>query len=229
MAKYEYVSTDIKTVMDNIDEYVIPENRRSIEYLWDKNILTTQTNNYEDSFSWIGIGKLSDENHKIFLDYVNKTKDNIEINSVKFTDYNAITVPVIPGKDTFEYFKPLIDLFKIQDVQKDGYMTIEEFYLYCTDCWKVIDNTEKIDIPEPQLEDYDSIEEFKLANERYMQLIARPRRIKVLDKEKITKPFEEYLDEAGYSGCFDEEEGKIFYNLRLYEGHMNYKNNGKKI
>ena len=49
--KYHYLSEPIYIVMENIDKYVIPENIRAIEYLWDKNILTTQTNDYFDDFS----------------------------------------------------------------------------------------------------------------------------------------------------------------------------------
>ena len=223
--RYAYVSTDIKTVMENIEEFVIPENRAIIEYLWDHNILTTQTNNYENDYSWIQIGKLSEENRKIFYGYANAMSTKEETKEPKVSVVRGFSVPVIPGtRDTFEDFKPLVDLLKPQDVQKDGYITIEEFYINYTDCWDLIDNPEYHPLPEPNYEDYSDPIEFGKAYDMYAESMNVRRRIKVVDEGKITKPIEEYLDEAGFTGCYDEEEGKIFNNKRLYEGHMRYKN-----
>lgn len=229
MVKCDHVATDIKTVMENIDEYVIRENQRIIEYLWDMNIITTHTNNYENDFSWVAIGMLSEENEKIFWENVNKYGVLDERKEPKLTAFRAFSVPIMPGtKDTFDDFKPLIDLLKPQDVQKDGYMTIDEFYINCTDCWKIIDNPDYDPLPEPKYEDYISPQEYSKAYDRYAESMNIRRRIKVVDKEKITKPLEEYLEETGYSGCYDEDEGKIFYTRRLYEGHMRYKNREEK-
>lgn len=225
MGKYSYVSMPIKEVMENMEEFIIPENIRIIEYLWDKNILTTQTNNYEDSFSWISIGELSEENSEIFWRLVNEMLVLDEKMAPKFTTYKGISVPIVPGtKDPFEEFKPLIDLLKPQDVQKDGYMTVDEFFLNCTDCWIVINNPNYGKVQEPQFEDYDNIKDYYKACQEYDEISAK-RRIKIVDRTKIIKPIEEYLEEAGYSGCYDKEEGKIFYNQRLYDGHMRYKSN----
>lgn len=229
MAKYEYVATDIKTVMENIGEFVIPENQRIIEYLWDMNILTTHTNDYDNDFSWVAIGELSYENQKIFWEYVNKTMSLDEKSFPKASNNRSFSVPIKPGtKDTFDDFKPLVDMLKYQDVQKDGYMTIDEFYLNCTDCWDIIDNPEYNPLPEPNYEDYSDPIEYGRAYDRYAESMNVRSRIRVVDKSKITKPLEEYLEETGYSGCYDEEEGKIFYNRRLYEGHMRYKNGEPK-
>lgn len=227
MAKYDYVATNIKTVMENIDEYVIPENQRIIEYLWDMNIITTHTNNYDNDFSWVAIGELSEENKKVFWERANKDSILDERLYPKFTLFSAFSIPVKPGtKDTFDDFKSLVDLLKPQDVQKDGYMSIEEFYINCTDCWKIIDNPCYGTILEPQYENYSDIHEYQKAYEIYNSSLTR--RIKVIDESKITRPLEEYLEEAGYSGCYDALEGKIFYTRRLYEGHMRYKNNEEK-
>ncbi len=220
MEDYAYVSMPINEVMDNIEKYVIPENRKIIEYLWDKNILTTQTNNYDNDFSWISLGELSEENNRIFWDIAN-TVDGDELEVPKFTTYKAISIPILPGtKDTFEDFKPLVDLLKYQDVQKDGYMTIEEFYINYTDCYKIIDNPHNI--KEPQYEDYDSISLYSKAYEEYLKLSTS--KIKVVDEEKIIKPLEEYLKDYNLLEYYDNEDGKIFYNKRLYDGHMKYKN-----
>ena len=226
--RYAYVSTDIRTVMNNEEEYIIPENRRIIEYLWDHNIVTKQTNNYENDYSWVQIGKLSEENDEIFFSCVNDRDMAFrdEEKEPKISSARGFSVPIkpTPGVDTFEAFKPLVDLLKPQDVQKDGYMTIEEFYIYCTDCWQIVDNPEYNPLPAPRYEDYSNPVEYGEAYDKYAESVNVKRRIKVVDESKIVKPLEEYLEETGYSGCYDEEEGKIFHTRRLYEGHMRYKN-----
>ena len=222
MGKYLYVAMPIEEVMANIDEYIIPENKEIIEYLWDMNILTTQTNNYENEFSWIQLGELSEENEKIFWKLVNEMMDLDERTASKFTTYRGISVPIVPGtRGTFDDFKLLVDHFKPQDVQKDGYMTEDEFFIKMGFSM-VIDNPEYGKVPEPEYEDYNDVKKYQEACKKYNDSLIR--RITVVDRTKITKPIEEYLEERGYSGCYDKEEGKIFYNKRLYEGHMRFKN-----
>ena len=221
--RYSYVSTAIQYVMANIDEYVIPENRKIIEYLWDMNILTTHTNNYENDFSWVALGELSEENHEIFWSLANKMGTLDERKEPKFSNNQAISVPVVPGsKDTFEDFKPLVDLLKFQDVQKDGYMTIEEFLINYTDCYSIIDNPDYENLKEPFFEDFNDIKEYKKAVDEYFKRTSL-KRIKVVDQSKMTKTIEEYLEEAGLLDFYDKEENKVFYNKRLYDGHMRYK------
>ena len=49
-------------------------------------------------------------------------------------------------------------------------------------------------------------------------------KVRVYDETKATKSLEGYLEDAGLLDCYDAEEKKIFFNRRLYEGHMRYKN-----
>ena len=225
--KYGYTSMPIQDVMANIEEFIIPENRAIIEYLWDKNILTKQTNNYENDFSFIQLGELSEENEKLFWEFVNEYSGLDEKTDKMFTLYKGISIPITPGsEDTFEIFKPLVDLLKYQDVQKDGYMTIDEFYINYTDCYRTIDNPNYNEGPE--VEDYPNIEEYIKAYNEYIKTTESLPIIKVVDESKITKSLEEYLEENGLLDCYDEEEGKIFYNRRLYEGHMKYKRSMQK-
>lgn len=223
---YHYVTMPINRVMDNIEQFIIPENRRAINYLWDKNILTVQTNNYDNEDSWINIGKLSEENSKIFWNFANTSyllRDNdpkigLVGNGIGFR------VPIVPGTmDTFEAFKPLIDVMKMQDVQKDGYMTIEEFYIKCTDCHSIVDNPNYHPLLKPKERDYPDAHSYSAAYDQYVESVLEPRHLLVFDSSKCVKDFDEYLKEAGLLGCFDQEEGKIFLNKRLYEGHMRYK------
>lgn len=204
---YTFLSTDIKTVMENINKFIIPENQRAIEYLWNMNILTTMTNNYDNNTSWIIIGKLSKENEEIFFEIINK---NIK-NGIKIThNSKGFELPIKPGtKDIFEDFLPLFNFFKFQDVQKDGYMTIEEFFLNFTDCYKLV------------YKQSNSLENTKIY--RYKDNITSSK-VKIIDYSKIVKPLEDYLANANLLEYYDAEEEKIFFNKRLYDGHMRYKN-----
>lgn len=224
----------INEVMDNVEDFIIQENIRAIEYLWNLNILTTQTNNYDNDFSWIAIGKLDEENEKIFRELSKKyamARDNEPIIGSIYGG-RGFSVPVVPGtRDVFEDFMPLFKDFKMQDVQKDGYMTVEEFYIKCTDCWSVIDNPNRHPLPTPKKGDFPSVEEYCKAYDAYLESLEGLSKIKVFDPNKCVKGLNEYLADANLLDCYDEEEGKIFYNRRLYEGHMRYKafgGNGKK-
>ena len=145
MAEFEYgwVSVPIKDVMKDPKKYIIPENLAAISYLWDMNILTEQTNNYDNEDSWIAIGMLSEENLKIFSDMYNSKEKWHDESAPGILNHHGwgFRVPVKPGtKDTLEDFLPLFKMLKFQDVQRDGYMTIDEFYSKYTDCYKTIRN-----------------------------------------------------------------------------------------
>ena len=218
-----YVSMPIQEVMNNPTEYIIPENLKAIEYLWDMNIITTQTNDYENEDSWITFRGLSPENEEI----ITKLRNDVQwLDESKpgICNHHGVgfRIPIKPGiMDTFPYFKELFKLLKYQDVQKEGYMTIEEFYCNYTDCFKVVKNPYLGQDPKP--EDFDSIDEYlKKANE-FVRLYPNTPTIKVFDPSKTKKSLEEYLEENGLLDCYDAEEGKVFYCRRLYEGHIKYK------
>ena len=220
-----YVSMPIQEVMANPDQFIIPENLNAIEYLWNMNILTTQTNDYRNEDSWISFGILSKEN----ADLLNEMRNNrafLNEETPGVLNHHGIgfRVPVVPGtKDTLEDFMPLFNKLQMQDVQRDGYMTLDEFYANYTDCWKEIKNP-YLEL-EPKIEDFgndfyayaDAAAEF--SRKRY----PRTQIIRVYDETKATKTLEEYLADAGLLDCYDEEEQKVFLNRRLYEGHMRYK------
>ncbi len=225
--KYNYVSTAIREVMNNIEEFVIPENREAIEYLWDKNILTTQTNNYNNTTSFICIGDLSEENETIFWDAFNSRILNYDKREpVMGAVYGGkgIEIPVVPGSgNTFDYFKPFIDRMVFQDVQKDGYMTVPEFFIKYTDCWEMVSNPDYRLVPKPKMEEYENKDDYFKAYDQYISSQVPPRRIRVFAEEKMAKSLEDYLKEYGFSDCYDPEEQKIYYHPRLLEGHLRYK------
>lgn len=230
---YIYPSMDIATVMDNIDEFIIPENQRAVKYLWSKNILTEQNNNYDNKDSWINIGKLSAENAKIFWELANDMRfnnpSNVRIGLVG--KGKGLRVPIVPGKgnDTFEAFRPLIDIFGMQDVQKDGYMTVDEFLIGYIDCYRIIRNPEYNPLVNPRYLKITDPIEFAKAYSAYADSATVLKYLKVVDTDKMVKPLEEYLKDFGLLEFYDEEEGKIFYNRQLYEGHMRYKKEAKLL
>ena len=52
---YHYSVVDIEYVVENIDEYIIPENQAACKLLWSKNIFTIMSNNYENEHYGVGI------------------------------------------------------------------------------------------------------------------------------------------------------------------------------
>ena len=219
-----YVSMPIEQVMADPDEFIIPENRRAIEYLWDMNIITQQTNDYENEDSWIALGMLSKENDKI----ITKMRNDMQFSDpqkpgILLHHGLGFRVPVKPGtKDTFDDFKPLFELLSMQDVERDGYMTLDEFYSRYTDCWKQIRNP-YLEL-EPKIENYEDPREWlEASHDYYRKKYPQTPFVRVYDETKATKSLEEYLEAAEFLDCYDPEEQKVFLNRRLYEGHMRYK------
>lgn len=219
-----YGSLPIEVVMENPGLYIIPENISAIEYLWNMNILTRQTNDYENDDSWISLGMLSKENEEIFSRLRNDPNYLDQHNAGVLLEYGyGFRVPVKPGtKDPLDEFLPLFSELKMQDVQRDGYMTLDEFYAKYTPCFKVIDNPYLA--LEPNIDNCSSVDEYreKLNDYKRMRYPDTPT-IRVFDETKATKSLQEYLADVGLAGCYDPLEGKIFLNRRLYEGHMRYK------
>lgn len=217
---YQYSAVGMQEVSSNIDEYIIPENQKACLYLWSKNIFTIMCNNYENGESWITIASLDEDNRRIFDEF--KGKDE------RFSDTwggEGFIVPIVPGKgrDTFESFKPLIDLFSFQDVQKEGYMTKEEFMAYYTDCYRMEKNPDYVEMVEPKIDDYKDVTEFLKAYDEFCEKAFRPREIRVFDETKMTKPFLDYLNESEFKGLYDEDLERVYYNKFYYDAHMKYK------
>ena len=139
---YQYGCVGMEEVFNNINEYIIPENQNVCRLLWAKNIFTKMCNNYDNDNSWITLGDLSEENDKIFKklsmtnDYVGKTWLG-----------RGFTIPYSykEGVLVFEEFSKLVANFVMQDVQKEGYLTEEEFLVFYTDCFKLIEGNRVFD------------------------------------------------------------------------------------
>ena len=159
---YQYSAVDMNFVYANPEEFIIPENLEACKLLWSKNIFTVMCNNYDNDNSWITISKLDESNQKLFEELCKSNPENFGYTWGGV----GIRVPVKPepGADIFSAFQPLIEMFSYQDVQKDGYMTKEDFLNYECGCYKLIPNPDFIpNIKHPSYDDYKTIEELREA------------------------------------------------------------------
>lgn len=222
--KYQYSEVDMAYVYRNPEEFIIPENLAACKLLWSKNIFTKMCNNYDNEFSWITINCLSRENQDIF-DSLSKIDNRFGATwgGLGFIVY------IKPGfgVDMFDAFKELIDCFEFQDVQKDGCMDYEEFMRMYTDCYRIIDNPEYVYVPKPNLDDYVDAVEYSRAFDRYVESTLVPMKLRVFDESKMTKSFEEYINDSKFKGLYDEDNRKVYYNQMYYQAHMRYKRERK--
>lgn len=214
--------TGIDTVMDNPRKYIIEENLRTIEYLWSHNILTKQTNDYDNTFSFVALGKLSQENEEIYMDMSNDEEgyNNRRNNGTTNSYGKSIKVLVVPGtKDPFEDFLPIMKKFKPQDVQADGYISLDNFYANKeSHCCKWIKNVYLEHEPTGHSE-----EELRASMAFRNKNYPNSENIIVYDETKAKMSHIEYLKKHGLDGLYDPDLGRIYYNKRLYDQHMEYK------
>ena len=222
---YQYSAVDMKLVMSNPEEFIIPENLEACKLLWSKNIFTKMTNNYENDYSWITLNTLSPENQEIF-------------DSMRFVDKRfgytyggmGFIVPIEPdlGNDTFDAFKELIDLFQMQDVQKDGCMTVEEFMIYYTGCFRMEYTLEYQELISTMMSPDGDVLIYNKEFEKFMTNNGLRRKVRVFDPTKMTKTIEEYIADSVFAEYYDPDNGMIYYNDMYYQAHMKYKNQEEK-
>ncbi len=217
---YQYSVVDMEEVANDIEEFIIPENQEACKLLWSKNIFTRMCNNYENDNSWITFSMLDEDNKRLF--------DELSLSNPCFGKTwggIGLTVPVKPGKgvDAYSSFKPLIDMFAYQDVQKDGYMTKEEFLAFYCMCFKVVANPEYRVMKEPKADDYTDILEFLKDWDEYSSHTLVPKEIRVFDESKMEMSFEDYLSNSRFAKWYDPDNERIYYNQFYYDAHMKYK------
>ena len=222
---YQYSIIDMQLVMNDPEEFIIPENLEACKLLWSKNIFTKMCNNYDNEFSWITISQFSPENQALF--------DELSLGDKRFgLTYGGIgfKIPIVPGKgnDTYEAFKELIDLFAVQDVQKDGCMTAEDFMIYYTDCYKMEYTPEYRELTAHLMSPDGDVLLYNREFEKYMNYMNVRRRIRVFDSSKMTKSIEEYVADSMFADCYDPDNGMIYYNQMYYQAHMRYKEEQKR-
>lgn len=222
---YQYSIVDMKTVMSNPEEFIIPENLEACKLLWSKNIFTKMCNNYDNEYSWITINQFSPENQALFEEFaIGDKRFGLTWGGIGFK------VPIVPGpgNDAFLAFKELIELFPIQDVQKDGCMTVEEFMIYYTDCYRMEYTPEYKELTSKMMSPDGDVLLYNREFEQYMSYNGVRRRIRVFDPTKMTKPLEDYIAESIFADYYDPDNGMIYYNDMYYNAHMRYKEHQKK-
>ena len=222
---YQYSIVDMKTVMSNPEEFIIPENLEACKLLWSKNIFTKMCNNYDNEYSWITINQFSPENQALFEEFaIGDKRFGLTWGGIGFK------VPIVPGpgNDAFLAFKELIELFPIQDVQKDGCMTVEEFMIYYTDCYRMEYTPEYKELTSKMMSPDGDVLLYNREFEQYMNYNGVRRRVRVFDPTKMTKPLEYYIAESIFADYYDPDNGMIYYNDMYYNAHMRYKEHQKK-
>lgn len=120
--QYDYTDTDMIYVLENPEEYIIPEELPACKMLWEKGIETYECGNYGDEEHqgrWIAIqwNKLSEEN-KIILDKLIQTDSRYS-----FGHFYKLTVPFGPNAT-----RELCDLVEPLQYQENyRYKTAEQF------------------------------------------------------------------------------------------------------
>lgn len=217
---YQYSSVGMEEVAKNIDEFIIPENQEACKLLWSKNIFTIMCNNYENNDSWITLNKLDENNQKIF-DEMAKSDSRF---GRTWGGYGLkISIPPTSGREVFEAFKPLIDLFTSQDVQSDGYMTKETFLTFYCDCYKMIDNPDYSELKMPQKREDESLIDYNQRVIAYFDNLTVPPKIRVFDESKMEKTFNEYLKESKFADYYDDSNERVYYNKFYFDCHNRYK------
>lgn len=191
--KYQYTSLDVELVMDNPEEYIIPELLPACKNLWAMNIFTKMCSNRdENGHSYIWTTILSEENQTIF-DKLKKEYPEFVGKQDSVCKIDFLTED-LSETEIKKLFNKIISCFKPQDVQKDFYVTAEQFLIDCG-CYREIKNPRKE--------------------------IGQPKLLKVFDKKKVKKPIEEYLKEKGVT-TYDPETQRIYQSEFFLKRHLDF-------
>lgn len=121
--QYQYTSVDMESVVDNIEEYVIPECQQACRSLWSKNIETFMASDHQDQSLYVLITKLSNENQKIFDELSNNDKRYF------FSDFRHCYGIRVKGVDeeSANILNGLTEVFSIQDVESRRHQTADDY------------------------------------------------------------------------------------------------------
>lgn len=211
MPKYQYMSCEMDEVETNPQEYIIPECLEACKILWSKNIFTFMCSNNEDfGYTWIATYDLSNENQEVLeklkaMGYVDEYRGapKLFVNEMGINAQNKLV--------------ELSNKFVMQDIPY-GYQSVESFLMNTCNCYK--------DIPNPEYEYMEPADENDwekyIAYLDYGDSIKSQKTIKAFDKNKMIKTIDEYINEAGLSNLYIENESKIYLNSYYLNKHNNY-------
>lgn len=134
---FNYIALSIDKIINNPDEYIVPECQDACKKFWNMNIFTASCSNRRENKGkdgkiqkYIMVSHLSDENKKIFEDLIKSNPNNYTKREINEVDYYAIYIfskDENRDKDSQELLN-LVSPFKMQDCL-EGYVSIKEFYL----------------------------------------------------------------------------------------------------
>ena len=119
--RYQYSYTPLEYVIENPQEYIIPECMLACKCLWDKNIGTFMVSNYDDNFLYVLLADLSDENLAIIKEFA---KVDTRYFWDEFRHYWGIRATGVNEQASRELAE-LTNVFVLQDTIK--YQTAEDF------------------------------------------------------------------------------------------------------
>lgn len=217
--KYNHSNVYIVDVINNIDEYIIPELQEACKLLWDKNIFTFMCSNREDGGSaYIILGALSDENTEIFKQLMKKYPENFTIDEWRH-NYFRLQIPDVTKmseKEISSAFVRLASNLVLQDIQKVYYINSEDYLIKCG-CYDEVPNPNYVEVTEP-MPTTPSLE----ALDEWFAKKSCPKTIKVFDKNKMTKSFREYVSENGDKNRTDFELERIYEHPYFLNKHLEY-------
>ena len=215
----ETMHSPMEEVEKNPERFIMTECIPACQACWANNVYTFMVSDYlNEGTCWIEVAldNLSDENKEILESF---SGDDV----IKFS-YHKGTMAFGVEKVGLEGERRLLELaeqFKMQDVpHNEAWLTREEFLIQ-SGCYKDVDNPEYEemkpfwqvnDVPHSEMMDY---------LKRYTAWQNSPRSIKTFkefDESKMTRPLQEYCDEAG--AILDGE--RIYLSEYHYEKHQRY-------
>lgn len=118
--QYQSRHVDTEVVINNPEEYIIPECLPACKILWDRNIETFMCSNYDTDIDlWIDFDLVSEENVELFHSLRESDPEHYGIDDW-YHHYRVVAT----SSDELE---KLVSVFKLQDVKEERYQSGEEF------------------------------------------------------------------------------------------------------
>jgi hypothetical protein len=197
--QYGHGNTDMEIVMNNPEEYIIPECLSACKALWEKNIFTYMVSNYDNESFYIQISPtyLSDENMAIMY---KKIEEDPESYGFSYNKLLSLATPRnirkkgVFDEDAADKLVLLTDPFVIQDTI--GYEDPEDFLWAHKQKGKPIPG------------DIDKYGNITIKREE--------------DPSLSDLTLKEALQREGKEDLYVEEEGRIYKSPIFLEGHQRY-------
>ena len=210
--KYQHSYVNMEKVVNNPEEYIIPELQAACKKLWSINIFTFMCSNREDGgHSYILLEKLSAENQAIFEKLRKEHPKNFIFNEFRRRFGIDFKTENMTEKEIAEIFDNAISYFKPQDIQIPFYETREQFLFNCG-CYSEIPNPKYVEDPGPMPGNLKALDEW---------FAKQQKTLKVFDENKVTKPMGEYLKEKAIT-TYDPETQRIYQSEYFFQKHLDF-------